>query len=636
MCWSDVASVSTPSCAAPPTGSGTDTTSYTYNSDGKQTAETPPIGNASSDPSNYTTQNGYDDADNPTTQSTPAASGSGVETSTNYYDADGNIVAVTGQNGNPATCNPLTTSGCADTTYNVYDQQNRELSSTDPSGNVTTWTYDADGNIVTKTVQSGTEATYTYDGAGRVIQISYTDGTPTVSYQYTADGKRCWMYQGSSTSSCGSPPSGAATYSYDSTGRLVSETNSASATDTYGYDASSNLTCVSYPNSSGNTCSSSGTPTGVVRYSYNQGNQLTSLTDWAGDTLTFTYNGNGQQCWVSTYAPSTPSCSSPPHQSGAVTTNYSFDSLNNVSGIQTTTGTGPTNLLNLVVGSRDANNNVLAETPTVGTTVETADDYSYNQADQVGTGPIIGSGSSTYTYEPTGSVTANTTAFQSAGYTAAGALCWTYSSTSSNSCTSPPTGATVYSTNSDGQRTGMTPSTGNPASYGWETESGPLTCVNTNGTTCSTTSPTSTTTVYDYDGNGLRTSATISSTTTNFTWGTIASNSTLLSDGTWDYIYVSGAATPIEQIAASGSSPTVDLLLSDESSSVRGPCSSHRGPTRTNWSTTPITTPTGIPLRNPEDQLRREVSQPRRLASTPTSLVRRRGDLARATRTPRV
>jgi RHS repeat-associated protein len=43
----------------------------------------------------------------------------------------------------------------------------------------------------------------------------------------------------------------------------------------------------------------------------------------------------------------------------------------------------------------------------------------------------------------------------------------------------------------------------------------------------------------------------------------------LLSDGTWDYVYT-GGATPTEQIATSGSSPTTDLLLSDESGNVRG------------------------------------------------------------------
>jgi RHS repeat-associated protein len=116
----------------------------------------------------------------------------------------------------------------------------------------------------------------------------------------------------------------------------------------------------------------------------------------------------------------------------------------------------------------------------------------------------------------------------------------------------------------------LSPPTGNPASYGWETESNRLTCANTDGTTCSTSSPTSTTTVYTYDGNGLRTSASIGSSNTNFTWGSINGNPNLLSDGTWDFIYANGGDTPIEQIATTGSSPTSDLLLSDESGNVRG------------------------------------------------------------------
>ncbi len=38
----------------------------------------------------------------------------------------------------------------------------------------------------------------------------------------------------------------------------------------------------------------------------------------------------------------------------------------------------------------------------------------------------------------------------------------------------------------------------------------------------------------------------------------------------WDYIYLPGSQLPIEQISVSGSSPTVNLLLSDENANVRG------------------------------------------------------------------
>jgi RHS repeat-associated protein len=227
--------------------------------------------------------------------------------------------------------------------------------------------------------------------------------------------------------------------------------------------------------------------------------------------------------------------------------------------------------LNLSVGSRNNDEQILSETATVGSTVEPTDSYSYNASDQVSTGPIAGTtGSDSYAYTAQGGIDADTTGFASAAYDQAGVLCWTSTTTSSNSCLNPPSGATTYSTNSDGERTSMTPPSGNPTSYGWDTESGLLTCANTDGSTCSTSNPTSMTTVYTYDGNGLRTSATIGSTTTNFTWGIVAGTSQLFSDGTWDYVYANGSAIPLEQIAASGSSPAADLLLSDESGNVRG------------------------------------------------------------------
>jgi RHS repeat-associated protein len=448
---------------------------------------------------------------------------------TNYYDSTGDKVAVTGASGNPATCDPTQSANCADTAY------------------------------------------YTYDLAGQVTEITYTDGTPTVSYAYGQSGQLCWMYQGVSTNSCASPPSGATSYGYDTMGRLVSITNSAGATVTYGYDANSNVACVSYPNASNNTCSSSGNPTGVVRYTYNQFDQLQSLTDWAGNTLTFTYNADGEECWVSTYAPSSPSCASRPQASGYVTTTYGYDSSNNISDIATSTGTS--GLLDLSVGSsRNANHFITQETPTIGSTAYPSDSYSYNSSDQVASGPITGSGSSnTYVYTPAGGVTTDTNAFASAAYDQAGVLCWTSAGSSTDGCSSPPSGATSFSYNADGERTSVIPASGNPASYGWDTLSGELVCANTNGTTCSTSNPTSSTTVYTYDGNGLRSSATISSTTTNFTWGTVSAGSPkLLSDGTWDYVYVGDNPTPIEQIATSGSSPSVDELLFDENGNARG------------------------------------------------------------------
>lgn len=77
----------------------------------------------------------------------------------------------------------------------------------------------------------------------------------------------------------------------------VDTTSSATTTGTYSYDASGNLACLSYPKVAGDTCSSPGSGTGVVAYAYNSEDEPTSLTDWAGNTLTFAYNTSGQACW---------------------------------------------------------------------------------------------------------------------------------------------------------------------------------------------------------------------------------------------------------------------------------------------------------------------------------------------------
>jgi hypothetical protein len=212
-----------------------------------------------------------------------------------------------------------------------------------------------------------------------------------------------------------------------------------------------------------------------------------------------------------------------------------------------------------------------SETPTVGATTEPTDYYTYDSANRVQTGPIAGSsGSDSYSYTADGGITHSTTNFTSAAYGQAGELCWTYSSSTSNACSSPPSGATVYSTNADGERTAVTPASGNPESLGWNTVSQQLVCVNTNGSSCSTTSPSVSTTLYGYDGNGLRTSATSGSTTTDYAWGSLGGTNSLLADGTWNYVYVPGNSAPVEQIAPTGSNPAVDLLLSDEGVSIRG------------------------------------------------------------------
>jgi RHS repeat-associated protein len=552
----------------PPAGtSSTATTSYTYDHVGNKTSMTDASGN--------TTTYSY----NPLNVLVSTATSG--QTSTDYDDADGNQVAVTAPGGNPYSaanptgCNPVTTSTCSFTTYNTYNSSNELLTSTNADGQVTTNYYDTSGNKVATTGPSGNPGTcnpttsstpcpdtttYTYNSLNQLTCqgqpnsanntcASPGSGAGIVTYTYTSDGKRASMTDSTGTS----------TYSYDSSDRLISTINGAGATITYGYGQNSDPTCISYPNPSNNTCTATGSGMGIVTYAYNQANQPTAMSDWAGNTFAYSYNASGS---VSNLSVNT----------GAVGIATSYDNAGSVASIDATASGGTTPLLNLAY-VRQPNGLIASETPTVGSTTMTADSYGYDSQNQVTSGPITGSsGSNAYAYTASGAITQSTNTFASAGYDQAGELCWTSTTTSTNGCGSPPTGATSYSTNADGERALSQPSPGNSDSYAWDSALGTLSCANTNGTSCSTSSPTSSTSVYGYNGDGIRTSSTQGSTTTNFTWdpSTSPQSPRLISDGSWDYLYVPGGSIPVEQIAATGSSPTADLLLTDANGSVRG------------------------------------------------------------------
>ena len=220
----------------------------------------------------------------------------------------------------------------------------------------------------------------------------------------------------------------------------------------------------------------------------------------------------------------------------------------------------------------DSLGRLVGSTPTTNTTALSTDAYSYTTTNQVSTGPITGSsGSDAYTYQTAGAISADTNSFAYAGYSPSGELCWTDPTTGGPSCGSTPSGETTYSSNADGERTAVTPpSGGDPESLGWETSSERLICVNTNGTTCSTTSPTSTTTLYSYNGDGLRATAVNQGSTNAFVWN--PSGPQLLADSTHDYVYGLDSTTPILQIETGGfvTTPTVDLLVDDTNHDTRG------------------------------------------------------------------
>ena len=231
----------------------------------------------------------------------------------------------------------------------------------------------------------------------------------------------------STTSACaGSSPSGI-TYSYDGVGNQLSYCDSGGTT-TYAYDPDNRLLSIAEP---GGSCGS--TPSLCTTFGYNTDGNRTTITfpggaiqttvfdnaqnvtsvvgkSSTGSALTsfsYTYtNGANDLPMVQTAIENDPVASN--------TYSYSYDALNRLSGASVTSGGGSS-----YAYTYDADNNLL--TRAVGSATTT---YAYNAADQ---------------------------------------LCWSYSGTSSNGCSSAPGGATTYSFDADGNETGN--STGAWLSY---------------------------------------------------------------------------------------------------------------------------------------------------------------------------
>ena len=593
------------------TGStSTSTTTYSYDNNGNTLTSTTTGTSGSGSVSTYSTTAYNPDgsicwrspqqwtgSEGPTCATAPV--GSGSQTTFNYYDSDGNLAAVSGpgsspyEPGNTSGCNPLATAHCPYTTYYTYNQLGERVSTIRPEDAAdnyptTTLYYDIKGDVVATQGPSGNPATCnpttsttcadtiyrTYNANNQLGTVSYTDGTPSVTYAYNSDGTLASMTDGTGTTS----------YSYDANNNLTQVTNGAGATDTWSYNRADQLICESYPNGGSDTCSTSGAgttspPTGDVSFFYDSEGQLSSEATWTGVTLSYGYDCASNVAWVSTGTTASPECTSssdayPTAPSGAsvVTTSYGFDPTSDIQTSQTTTvGTGSTNLLGFAFGY-DALGRLTSSTPTTNATTLNADIYGFDSESRVNSGPIVGtSGSTSYSYAPANGIVADTNAFATAGYAPSGELCWNSNSTGSSACSATPSPETSYTYNADEERTATTPPSGeNPEIFAWNVSSGELTCANTDGTTCSTSSPTASTFLYTYDGAGLRATATNQGATNTFTWSALSQQ--LLADSSHDYIYGIDQSTPMMQIETSGfiTTPGVDLIVDDTNHNARG------------------------------------------------------------------
>ena len=511
-------------------------TSGSYDRDGRLLTRTTPNGN--------TTTNVFDAAGELTKTTDPLG-----KTTSYSYDGDGNQISMTDANGHKTTYtynadneqtqitradgstatttydgdgNVLTQAdGNGHTTTYTYDPLNRIASMTDPDAHRTTYSYDPAGNETSSVDSTGGTTTYTYDVDNRVTAISYSDATtPHVTESYDADGHRTSMTDGTGTSS----------FRYDTLGRLTSQTNGAGATISYSYDPAANVTSIAYPNGQ------------RVSRAFDDDGRLKSVTDWLGNATTFAYDADSNLVTEAL-----------PSATGVVDQSRS-DNADRLAKITDTRGT--TSLFSAsyernAIGQLTFDNSVHGPDHSYGYTALNQLCYAAPNAQQPCTQPqppsvkfsydlasnLVQDGGTTQAFDP------------------ADELCWTVSPNTGNaSCSTSPAGATTYRYDTRGNRTRATPATGTSTTLSYD-QANRLVAY---------TGPTSMAT-YSYDGDGLRMSKVVGGTATNrFAWDESGSLPLLLQEA--NAYYINGPdGEPIEQI--SGSTPT--YLLSDQQHSTR-------------------------------------------------------------------
>jgi RHS repeat-associated protein/uncharacterized repeat protein (TIGR01451 family) len=203
------------------------------------------------------------------------------------------------------------------TTRFAYDSLGHRTSRTLPLGINETYTYDAAGNMTSKTDFNGRTTSYQYDTMNR-LTVKTADtffstgacaggrcGAPQITYNYNAIGRRVSMLDAS----------GATSYTYDARDHLLTKATAAAGTLIYTYDAAGNMLTLSSSNVGGAS----------MTYTYDALNRLGSATDGSGST-SYAYDAVGNLSGF-TYP-------------NGVKTTYSYNTLNRLTQMQSTCGTG--------------------------------------------------------------------------------------------------------------------------------------------------------------------------------------------------------------------------------------------------------------------------------------------------------
>ncbi len=352
----------------------------------------------------------------------------------------------------------------SNTTAFTYDAYGRVTNTNFPSSLSETYAYDANSNLTSKTDRKSQTITYVYDEMNRLTSKTYPDST-AVDYVYDLVGKITQV----------NDPTGTYAFAYDNMGRLIGTTTSytfltrRSFTNAYTYDAASNRTGFTDPES------------GSTTYSYDTLNRLTSLAPpsaFGSGSFGFSYDALSRRTQLT--------------RPNSVTTNYSYDNLSRLSTVlhqlsgSTIDGTGYT--LDSA-GNRTAKVDHLAAVTS---------NYTYDTIYQLTQATQGGSTTESYTYDPVGNRTASLgvssyTTNASNEMTANSNASYTYDSNGNTLTKTVGSNTTTYAWDYENRLTSVTlPSSGGTVTFKYD----PL------GRRIEKVSPTFTS-IFAYDGDNL-------------------------------------------------------------------------------------------------------------------------------------
>jgi RHS repeat-associated protein len=452
---------------------------YAYDANGNLESVTDPEGNVTS----YT----YDADDEPTKVKEP--NGSSTETE---YDSEGQLVAQI--------------DGDKHATKYVRNALERVTEVIDPLARKTTEEYDAAGNLTSLLDAAKRTTTYKYDAANRLSEVSYSDGkTPSVQYEYDADGDRTKMIDGTGTSK----------YAYDQLDRLTEAKDGHGDSSAYEYDLAGEQTKITYPGGK------------AVTRAYDSAGRLKSITDWLEHTSKFVYDADSDQT-ATTFPSAT-----------ADEDTYGYDEADRMSEVKMAKGA---ETLASLIYTRNKDGGVTKATGK-GLPGEEKPAFAYDENSRLTKGA-----GTTYKYDAANNPT--TIGSETYSYDAASEL--------EKSVLKKATVAS-YGYDELGERIKTTPASGPATTYGYD-QAGNLTSVKRSHEGEVPAIEDS----YAYDGDGLRSSQTISGSTSYMSWDAAEALQLLLSDGTSSFIYGPGGL-PVEQIAGE----TVQYLHHDQQGSTR-------------------------------------------------------------------